>query len=77
MRTEYTYDDYLNSLEHLRTSESDECERCPYCGDQCHYEEMDEYKGERMCLDCVEIERTNDAEKSLTPNYSELFKSIA
>ena len=45
------------------------------CGEYHHFEEMDEYNGEIMCVECVESERLNDAEKALTPDFSEIFKT--
>lgn len=76
MNTEYTYDDYLHNGEVLSVlaQDADTLERCPLCGEYCHHESFGEYNGRRMCLECVELEREEDAAESVRPNYDELFK---
>lgn len=85
MNTEQTYDDYLRNQELLAdlarafgyANDDDETvERCPMCGDRYPVEDFDSYKGQRMCPDCVELERINDAAESLRPNFDELFDEM-
>lgn len=85
MNTDYTYDDYLRDEELLSdlasafgdaNKDEETTERCPMCGDRCSVEDFDRYKGQRMCPDCVELERLNDAAESLRPNFDGLFQAV-
>ena len=84
MHTEQTYDDYLRNEELLSdlarafgyADDDDTMERCPMCGDRYPVEDFDSYKGQRMCPDCVELERINDAAESLRPDFDELFDEM-
>ncbi len=85
MNTEQTYDDYLRNEELLSdlarafgyADDDDETmERCPMCGDRYPVEDFDSYKGQRMCPDCVELERINDAAESLRPDFGDLFDEM-
>ena len=85
MNTDYTYDDYLRDEELLSdlasafgyADDDDETtDRCPMCGDRYSVEDFDRYKGQRMCPDCVELERLNDAEESLRPDFGDLFDEV-
>lgn len=74
MTTEQTYGDHLRSQELMDDLArafgfAEDLERCPMCGD--HYPEQDfsDYKGQRMCYGCEDLERTNDAAASLRPDF--------
>lgn len=85
MYTDNTYDDYLRNEDLLSdlasafgyADDDDETmERCPMCGDRYPTEDFDSYKGQRMCPNCMEIERVNDATESLSPDFRDLFDEI-
>ncbi len=77
MNIEQTYDDYLNSIESSLYQDEDETmERCPLCGDRYQVEEFDSYKGQRMCPECVDLERINDASEPLCEDFEQLFEEI-
>ena len=84
MNTEQTFDDYLRDEELLSDlarafgydEESETAERCCMCGDCYPVEDFDSYKGVRMCPDCIELERMNNATDSLRPDYSDLFDEM-
>ena len=84
MYNEQTYDDYLRDQELLGdlarafgyTENNEELERCPMCGDYSLAANFDTYNEQRMCAECVELERANDAAESLRPDFSKLFNDI-
>lgn len=86
MYTEPTYDDYLRNEELLSdlasafgfADDDDETmERCAMCGDRYPVEDFDSYKGQRMCPDCIELERINDAASSLCPDFGDMFEELS
>jgi len=84
MQTEYTHDDHLRDQQLQAdlisafgcAAEEQEKERCPMCGDPCLVKDFDTYRGQRMCPDCVELERYNDAEKVQRPDYAGLIQAV-
>lgn len=84
MKTELTYDDYLRDQEMIASLSSafDYCieddetkERCPMCGEYHPVEDFDGYKGQRMCSECIELERINDNTLP-EPNFANLFTNL-
>lgn len=73
-----TFDEYLKQQDTLADTFGDAgyeetYRRCPMCGDKYPADEFDTYKGQDMCPDCIDIERTNDATEAFTPDFAELF----
>ena len=84
MYNEQTYDDYLRDQELLGdlarafgyTENNEEMERCEMCGERYLVEDFDTYNEQRMCVECVELERINDAAEALRPDFSKLFNEM-